>query len=200
MAELEATIAAFRDRHAAEAAVKKLAAAGFDITGLSLVATGRHTEEKVVGFYNTEDRVKHWARRGAIWGGLCGFGLGVGLLIGGVSLTDPAAGPLTTPADLAATIAITLVAGAILAGGLGAASAVVYGIGVLKDSLVRYEPSATAGGEFLVRLDSSLVGAHDATERMARAQAIVAGSIGPAAAAGATGTPALAGPSYRPAS
>ena len=200
MADLDATIAAFTDRHAAEAAVKKLAAAGFDITGLSLVGAGRHTEEKILGFYNRDDRVKHWAGRCAVWGGLCGFGLGMGVLLSGVSLIDPAVGPLTTPAALAATMAITVSAGAILAGGLGAASAIAYGIGVIKDSLVRYEPPATAGGEFLLRLDSSLVGAHDATERLTRAKAIVAGSIGPITAAGATGAHTPVGPSYRPAS
>jgi len=187
MADLDATIAAFTDRHAAEAAVKTLAAAGFDITDLSLVGAGHYTEEKIVGFYNTEDRVKHWARRGAVWGGLCGFGLGLGLWLSRVSLTDPAAAALTTPADLAATMAMTVGAGAILAGGLGAASAIAYGIGFVKDSLIRYEPRAAAGGQFLVRLDSSLVGAHDATERMTRAKAIVAGSIAPAAATGTTG-------------
>jgi hypothetical protein len=54
----DATIAVFADHNAAEAAVKQLAQAGFDMKTLSVVGQRFHTEEKVKGFYNAGDRIK----------------------------------------------------------------------------------------------------------------------------------------------
>ena len=36
---------------------------------LSIVGKDYHTEEHVIGFYNTGDRMKFWGKRGAFWGG-----------------------------------------------------------------------------------------------------------------------------------
>ncbi len=55
-------VAVFDDHQAAEAAVKKLAGAGIDIKHLSVVGKGYHIDEKIVGFYNTGDRVKFWGQ------------------------------------------------------------------------------------------------------------------------------------------
>ena len=78
-------VAVFDDHQAAEAAVKKLAGAGIDIKHLSVVGKGYHIDEKVVGFYNTGDRVKFWGKLGAFWGGLWGW-------LGGLFLTIPVVG------------------------------------------------------------------------------------------------------------
>ena len=67
MDKANATIAIFADHEGAEAAVKTLAKAGFDIKDLSVVGHGYHTDEKVAGFYNIGDRVKFWGARGAFW-------------------------------------------------------------------------------------------------------------------------------------
>lgn len=61
-AEANSVIAVFADHNAAETAVKKLTAAGFEMKNLSVVGKGYHTDEKVVGFYNVGDRVKFWGR------------------------------------------------------------------------------------------------------------------------------------------
>lgn len=50
-------IAVFADHRSAETAVKKLGAAGFEMRHLSVLGKGHHTEAKVIGFYNTGDRV-----------------------------------------------------------------------------------------------------------------------------------------------
>jgi len=73
MEKIDSVIAVFGDHPAAEAAVKKLTAAGFEMKNLSVVGKGYHTDEKVVGFYNTGDRIKFWGTRGAFWGGFWGF-------------------------------------------------------------------------------------------------------------------------------
>src|SRR5271157_4599274 len=53
MENVDTAIAVFADHQAAEAAVKKLAEARFEMKNLSIVGQGYHTDEKVVGFYNT---------------------------------------------------------------------------------------------------------------------------------------------------
>jgi hypothetical protein len=65
MEKIDTVVAVFADHPAAEAAVKKLTSAGFEMKNLSIVGKGYHTDEKVVGFYNTGDRVKFWGTRGA---------------------------------------------------------------------------------------------------------------------------------------
>ena len=61
-AKIDSVIAVFADHPAAEAALKKLLAAGFETKNLSVVGKGYHTDEKVVGFYNIGERVKFGAR------------------------------------------------------------------------------------------------------------------------------------------
>src|SRR5471030_2276546 len=95
-------VAMFDDHVAAEAAVKKLGAAGFDMKNLSVVGKGYHTEEKVVGFYNAGDRIKFWGTRGAFWGGLWG------LFFGGLFLTIPVVGHVVVLGYLAAAAISTI--------------------------------------------------------------------------------------------
>lgn len=40
---------------------------------LSAVGTGYHSEEGIIRFYNTGDRVRIWGKYGAFWGGLWGL-------------------------------------------------------------------------------------------------------------------------------
>ena len=79
-------VAVYGDHNSAEAAVKKLITSGFETKNLSVVGKGYHTDEKVVGFYTTGDRVKFWGTRGAFWGGFWG------LLFGGLFMTVPFVG------------------------------------------------------------------------------------------------------------
>jgi hypothetical protein len=158
MEEADAVIAVFADHQAAETAVKKLAAAGFEMTSLSVVGKGFHSEEKVVGFYNVGDRVKFWGKRGAFWGGLWG------LFFGGLFMTIPIVGHVVVLGYLAAVV-ISAVENAIVVGGLSALGAALYSIGVPKDSVVQYESALKA--------DNFLVTAHGTAEEMARAKAIL---------------------------
>ena len=52
----------------ADRAVKDLQRDGVDMRKLSIVGKGYHTDEQVVGYYNTGDRMKHWGKTGAFWG------------------------------------------------------------------------------------------------------------------------------------
>lgn len=141
-------IAVFDDHIAAETAVKKLAAAGFEMKNLSVVGKGFHTEEKVVGFYNIGDRVKFWGSRGAFWGGLWG------LFFGGLFLTLPVTGPVVVVGYLA-TVLIAAVENAIVVGGLSALGAALYGIGIPKDSVIQYEGDVKADGYLVMARGSA---------------------------------------------
>ena len=132
MEQADTVVAVFADHQAAEAAVKKLVAGGFEMKHLSLVGKGYQTEEKVVGFYNIGDRIKFWGTRGAFWGGLWG------LFFGGLFMTIPLVGHVVVLGYLAA-VAISGIENAILVGGLSALGAALYSIGVPKDSVLQYE-------------------------------------------------------------
>jgi hypothetical protein len=157
-AKTDSVIAVFVDHPAAEAAVKKLLAAGFETKNLSVVGKGYHTDEKVVGFYNIGDRVKFWGTRGAFWGGLWG------LFLGGLFLTVPVVGHVVVLGYLA-SVAIGAIENAVVVGGLSAIGAALYSMGIPKDSVIQYETA--------VKADSFLVMAQGTAEEIARAKAIL---------------------------
>jgi hypothetical protein len=156
MDTIDTVIAVFPDHQAAEAAVKKLTASGFEMKNLSVVGKGYHTEEKVVGFYSTGDRVRFWGTRGAFWGGFWG------LFFGGLFMVVPVVGHIVVLGYLA-TVAIYAIENAVVVGGLSALGAALYSIGVPKDSVIQYESALTA--------DDFLVMAHGTTAEIARAKA-----------------------------
>jgi hypothetical protein len=153
-----AVIAVFADHLGAESAVKQLAASGFAMKNLSVVGKGYQTEEKVVGFYSTGDRVKFWGTRGAFWGGFWG------LFLGGMFMTVPVVGHVVVLGYLA-TIAVSGIENAVVVGGLSALGAALYSAGIPKDSVVQYETALKA--------DNFLVMAHGTAEEMERAKAIL---------------------------
>jgi uncharacterized membrane protein len=160
---VDSVVAVFADHSAAEAAVKKLAASGFDMKNLSLVGKGYHSDEKVVGFYNAGDRIKFWGSRGAFWGGFWG------LLFGALFMTIPIVGHVVVLGYLA-TVAIAGIENAAIVGGLSALGAALYSVGIPKDSVLKYETA--------VKEDSFLVMARGTPEEVARAKALL-GTINP---------------------
>ena len=176
MAKPSTVVAVFANHNAAESAVKELATAGIEMKNLSVVGKGYHTDEKVVGFYTTGDRIKFWGTRGAFWGGLWG------LFFGGLFLTIPVVGHVVVLGYLA-TIAITGIENAVVVGGLSALGAALYSAGVPKDSVIQYETALKA--------DSFLVMAHGTAEEVARAKTIL-GTANPSSLEVHAGAKALA--------
>jgi hypothetical protein len=154
----DSVIAVFGDHNAAEAGIKKLTDAGFEMKHLSVVGKGYHTDEKVVGFYNMGDRIKFWGSRGAFWGGFWG------LFFGGLFMTIPVVGHVVILGYLAA-VAISTIENAVLVGGLSAIGAAIYSIGVPKDSVLQYETA--------VKADKFLVMAHGSSDEVAHAKEIL---------------------------
>src|SRR5271170_1672017 len=161
METTDTVIAVFSEHNAAETAVKKLTAAGFEMKNLSVVGKGYHTDEKVVGFYNVGDRIKFWGTRGVFWGGFWG------MFFGGLFMTIPFVGHVVVLGYLA-TIAIAGIENAVVVGGLSALGAALYSIGIPKDSVLRYETELKA--------DSFLVMARGPTAEVERAKKLLATS------------------------
>lgn len=154
----DTVIATFPDHNGAETAIKNLTAAGFEMSNLSVVGKGYHSEEKVVGFYNVGDRIKVWGSLGAFWGALWT------LFFGGLVLTIPFFGQVIILGSLAATI-MAAVEGALVVGGLTSLGAALYSLGIPKDSIIKYEAA--------IRADSFLVMAHGSEAELSRAKAIL---------------------------
>ena len=160
----DTVVAVYAEHTEAEAAIRKLTAAGFETKNLGLIGKGFHTEEKIVGFYNTGERVKFWGTRGAFWGGMWG------LFFGGLFMTIPVVGHVIVLGYLATTM-LSAVESAMMGGGLGAIGAALYSIGIPKDSMIEYEAA--------VKADGYLVMAHGNATEAARAR-IVLGQSNPA--------------------
>jgi hypothetical protein len=137
------SVVAVYDTHGqAEAALKELQRAGFDMTKLSIVGKDYHTEEHVVGYYNAGDRMKRWGATGAFWGGFWGLLFGTGFFL------IPGLGPVLVAGPMVAWI-IGALEGAAVVGGLSAVGAGLYSIGIPKDSIVQYE-AALKSDKFLL--------------------------------------------------
>src|SRR6204780_4428921 len=132
MEDTNGVIAVFDTHSTADEAVRELQKAGFDMKKLSVVGKDYHTEEHVVGYYNAGDRMKHWGKLGAFWGGLWG------LLFGAAFFWIPGIGPILVGGPLVASI-IAALESAVVVGGLSAIGAGLVSLGIPKNSIVRYE-------------------------------------------------------------
>jgi uncharacterized membrane protein len=136
-------VAIYKSHTAAEAAIKELQQSGFDMKKLSVVGRDEHTDEHVVGYYNTGDRMKHWGKLGAFWGGIWG------MLFGSAFFLIPGVGPLLVAGPLVSWI-VGALEGAVVVGGLSAIGAGLYSLGIPKDSILRYETALKTGKFVLI--------------------------------------------------
>ena len=137
------TIATFSGHPAAENAIRDLQKHNFDVTKLSIIGRDYHTQENVLGFYKTGDRMKYWGKLGGFWGGLWG------LLAGAAFLVIPGVGPVLIAGPLAAWV-IGALEGAVVVGGLSALGAGLVSLGIPRDKALQYESSVAAGKFLLV--------------------------------------------------
>jgi len=158
MSKANLGVAIFNTHVEAENAVKELQKSGFDMKKLSIVGKDYHTEEQVVGYYHTGDRMKYWGKLGAFWGGLWG------ILFGAAFFWIPGIGPLVLAGPLVSAIVGGL-EGAVAVGGLTALGAGLYSIGVPKDSIINYESS--------IKADKFLLVVHGSGDELAKAKDIL---------------------------
>lgn len=156
-----AVVAMFNHHNQAEDAIKHLQQAGFDMKKLSIVGTGYHTEENVVGYYNTGDRMLYWGQTGAFWGGFWG------LLFGSAFFWVPGIGPLLVAGPMVVWIVAAL-EGAAVVGGISALGAALASIGIPENSILQYESSIKAG-KFMMLV-------HGTPDEVTRAKSILSTS------------------------
>jgi hypothetical protein len=123
---------------------------------LSIIGKDYNTEEQVVGYYNTGDRVKFWGKLGAFWGGL------FGLLFGSAFLVIPGIGQVLVFGPLVGWI-IAALESALVTGGLSAFGAALFSVGIPNDSIVKYEKAVKAN-KFLVIVHGTEENAENARE------------------------------------
>jgi hypothetical protein len=128
---------------------------------LSIISKAYQTEENVVGYYTTGDRIRMWGANGAFWGGIWG------LLFGSAFFFVPGVGPLLVAGPLVAAI-VGAVETAAVVGGLSALGAALYSVGIPKNSILQYETSIKAGKFMLV--------VHGTPDELTRAKSILANS------------------------
>jgi len=143
MTRNNSVVAIYKSHAEAETAVKELQQSGFDMKNLSIVGRDYHTDEHVVGYYNTGDRMKHWGKLGAFWGGIWG------LLFGSAFFLIPGVGPLLVAGPLVGWL-VGALEGAVVVGGLSAIGAGLFSLGIPKDSVLRYETALKAGKFVLI--------------------------------------------------
>ncbi len=151
-------VAIYPSHTAPEAAIKDLQQSGFDMKKLSIVGRDQHTDEHVVGYYNAGDRMKYWGKMGAFWGGLWG------MLFGSAFFLVPGIGPLLVAGPLVGWI-VGALEGAVAVGGLSAVGAGLYGLGIPKDSILKYETA--------LKTDKFVLIAHGSADDTTRAKGIL---------------------------
>jgi uncharacterized membrane protein len=141
------TIAVYESHELAERAVKALRDAGIALRKISIVGKDVHSEEHAVGYFNMGDRAKFFGKFGAFWGTMAG------ILLGSFVMFVPVFGHLVILGPLAATV-VSGLEGAAVGGAAGALIGALSGLGIPKDSVIRYQKALEAD-KFLVAVQGS---------------------------------------------
>lgn len=158
MNALNTLLATYESHEQAESAIRELSRSGFDMSKLSIVGKGYHSEEFPIGFYSVRDRMKAWGGVGALIGSLWG------MLFGAVFFWVPGIGLLGAVGPLVPVL-IGALEGAAVLGGVSALGAALANIGVSKEAAIKYESS--------IRADKYLLIAHGNTNDIQQARDII---------------------------
>ncbi|WP_347986478.1 general stress protein [Methylomonas sp. AM2-LC] len=154
-------VGVFNSHLDAENAVRELQKSGFDMQKLSVVGKDYHSEENVVGYYNTGDRVATWGKFGLFWGWIWG------LLFGSAFFLIPGIGPIMVGGPMVSWI-IGALEMSIATGGLTAVGGALASIGIPKDSVIQYETALKA--------DKFVLIVHGTQQELEKAKNILVGN------------------------
>jgi hypothetical protein len=157
-------VAIYNTHTDAEAAVEELRTAGIDMKQLSIVGKDYRTEDHVVGYYKTGDRLKYWGKLGAFWGGIWS------LLKGEAFFWMPGIGPILVGGPLVESI-VGALEGATVHNGLTALGSALHTMGIPKSSVINYE-SALKANKFLLVVHSANGKASKASEILRQTEPI----------------------------
>jgi hypothetical protein len=159
VAAQNATVAVLDSHRQVEESVQRLRQSGFDLSKLSVVAKDRRVGEQVVAQYGAGGQARYWGEFGPFWTGMWAS------LSGWACFVIPGAGPILVAGPLGGWMVGVLEYQAVF-GGLSALGAALYGLGIPKDAVLRYEAA--------VRMDKLLLVAHGAVDEVEKAREILA--------------------------
>jgi hypothetical protein len=148
----------------AGAAVRALQTAGIDTKLLSIVGNDYRTEDHVVGYYKTGERLKYWGKLGAFWGEIWS------LLKGEAFFWMPGVGPILVGGPLVSSI-VGALEGAKVHHGLTALGSALHAMGMPKTNVISYE-SALKANKFLLVVHGANGEASKASEILRKTGAI----------------------------
>jgi Heat induced stress protein YflT domain len=135
-------VAIYNTHTDAQAAVNELQTSGIDMKLISIVGKDYRTDDHVVGYYKTDNRLKYWGKLGAFWGGIWS------LLVGEAFFWMPGVGPILVGGSLVSTI-VGALEGATIHNGLTALGSALHSMGIPKSDVINYE-SALRANKFLL--------------------------------------------------
>jgi hypothetical protein len=137
-----AAVAIFADPGQAQNVIAELARSGFDLKRLSVAGKAYREQNELVAYYRQGDQMKCWGERSGFWNRLCS------MIRGWALFSSPGTGLLLVVGPLALWIVLALENSPIF-GGLSAFGAMLYSMGLAKDSVQDYE-EALRKGNYLV--------------------------------------------------
>lgn len=162
MSNVNSIVAVYEERADAAAGLRKLQKAGFDMNNLSVVGKEYFNEEHGVGYYhNSGERMKYCGKMGEFWGSFWD------LLAGAAFFMVPGIGPILIAGPLTAGVVASL-EGAPIVNGFTVLGAGLYGLGIARNSIPRYES--------IVQADKVLLVATDTAEELMKAKDILRSS------------------------
>ena len=159
VAAQNATVAVLDSHRQVEESVRRLRQSCFDLSKVSVVAKDRRAEEQVVAHYGAGGQARYWGEFGPFWTGMWAS------LSGWACLVIPDAGPILVAGPLGGWVVRALENQAVF-GGLSALGAALYGLGIPKNAVLRFEAA--------VRMDKFLLVAHGGVDEVAKAREILA--------------------------
>jgi hypothetical protein len=158
VAAQNATVAVLDSHPQVEESVQRLRQSGFDLSKLSVVAMDRHRAEQVVAHYGAGGHARYWGEFGPFWTGMWAS------LSGWACLVIPGVGPILVAGPLGSWVVAALENEGVF-GGLSALGAALYGLGIPKDAVLRYDAA--------VRTRKLLLIAHGAVDEVGKAKEIL---------------------------
>jgi hypothetical protein len=133
----------FDKLEAAEAALRSLRSAGFDMNNLSVVAKEFYDGEPQPGCYKLDGEIISWSRKGVFWGWL------LGLLFGSAFIFVPGIGPVMAGGPIVGWL-IEAFETSLFVGGLSALGAALISRGISEDQVHMSEQALKASRLLLV--------------------------------------------------
>ncbi len=163
MTNHDVVVAVFSDHRLVEAALHRLIDDGFEMNKFSLVGKSHQNDEAIADIFNAADRMKLRGKYGAFWGEVWG------LFLGDIFITIPVLGPVVVLGYLA-MIMVSTIRSAVAVDGVTAIGASIVGLGIPKDSAIKYETA--------IKSDGFLVMGRGTSEEIPRARALL-GTLNP---------------------